>query len=60
METRLKCNCYLLAFNLRFFIKLNINYGFEYKKGYLCFGLKGLSCGFSITYFDKINGEMFC
>jgi len=60
METWLKCSSFLFAFNLRLLIKLNINYGFEYKKGYLSFGLKGLSCGFNIVYFDKINGEMFC
>ncbi len=60
METWFKCNCYFFAFNLKLLIKLNINYGFEYKKGYLSFGLKGLSCGFSNTYFDKISGEMFC
>jgi hypothetical protein len=60
MEIGLKCSSYLFAFSLRLLIRLNINYGFEYKKGYLSFGLKVLSCGFSITYFDKINGEMFC
>ncbi len=60
METRFKCNSYIFAFNLRLLIKLNINYGFEYKNSYLSFGLKGLSYGFSIAYFDKINGKMFC
>jgi hypothetical protein len=60
VETRLKCNSYLFAFSLKLLIRLNFNWGFEYKNGYLSFGLKGLSCGFSTTYFDKINGEMFC
>jgi hypothetical protein len=60
METRLKCSSYLFAFSLRLLIRLNINCGFEYKKGYLSFRVKGLSCGFSIAYFDKISGEMFC
>jgi len=60
VETGLKCNSYLFAFNLRLLIKLNINCGFEYKNGYLSFGLKGLNYGFNIAYFDKINGKMFC
>jgi hypothetical protein len=60
VETWLKCNSYLFAFNFRLLIKLNIHCGFEYKNGYLSFGQKGLSYGFSITYFDKINGKMFC
>jgi hypothetical protein len=60
VETRLQCNFYLFAFNLRLFIKLNINCGFEYKNGYLSFRLKGLSYRFSIDYFDKISGKIFC
>jgi hypothetical protein len=60
METRLKCSSYFFAFRLRRLIRLNINCGFEYKNGYLSFGLKGLSCGFNIAYFDKISGDMFC
>jgi len=60
VETRFKCNYYIFVFNLRLLIKLNINCGFEYKNGYLSFGLKGLNYGFSITYFDKISGKMFC
>jgi hypothetical protein len=60
METKLKCSSYHFAFNLKLLIRLNINCGFEYKKGYISFGLKGLSCGFGIAYFHKISGEMFC
>jgi hypothetical protein len=60
VEIKLNCNSYFFAFSLRLLIRLNINCWFEYKKGYLSFALKGLSCGFSTTYFDKINGETFC
>jgi hypothetical protein len=60
METELKCSSYHFAFNLKLLIRLNINCGFEYKKGYISFGLKGLSCGFSTAYFHKVSGEMFC
>ncbi len=60
METWFQCSSNIFAFNLRLLIELNINCGFEFKKGYLSFGLKGLSCGFSAIYFDKISGKMFC
>jgi hypothetical protein len=33
--------------------------GLNTKKGYLSFGLKGLSCGFSTIYFDKISEKCF-